>query len=112
MDEEPYQIDKDIWITKQYLLDHVSQAVLYEQLAEEALELSLAAFKIARIIRDENPTPVTMECAVDNLVEEYSDVCNISDLLNLKPNDNLRKSKLIRWNMRLLKKNPTKIVDE
>lgn len=44
------------------------------QLAEECAELGKAALKLARIVRKENPTPVTKEEALENLREEYTDV--------------------------------------
>lgn len=45
-----------------------------EQLAEEAAELAQAALKYARVLRGENPTPVTKTEALQNLVEEKVDV--------------------------------------
>lgn len=45
-----------------------------EQLAEEAAELAQAALKYARILRGENPTPVTKTEALQNLIEEKGDV--------------------------------------
>lgn len=45
-----------------------------EQLAEEAAELAQAALKYARILRGENPTPVTKTEALQNLVAEKVDV--------------------------------------
>ena len=45
-----------------------------EQLAEEAAELAQAALKYARILRGENPTPVTETEALQNLIEEKWDV--------------------------------------
>ena len=45
-----------------------------EQLAEEAAELSQAALKVGRVMRGENPTPVSFVEAVDCLSEEAADV--------------------------------------
>ena len=45
-----------------------------EQLAEESAELAQAALKVARILRGDNPTPVTLKEAEEHLVEEYTDV--------------------------------------
>lgn len=47
---------------------------LLEQLAEEAAELAQASLKLSRVIRAENPTPVTLREAWDNLAEEIGDV--------------------------------------
>lgn len=38
-----------------YIISHSSEASLYEQLAEEAVELAHAAQKIARYLRGEQP---------------------------------------------------------
>ena len=56
------------------ILDHIGEAAMFEQLAEESAELSHAALKAARAIRRENPTPVTVEEAIANVREEYTDV--------------------------------------
>lgn len=56
------------------IIEKTGYAACLEQLAEEASELAQAALKMARIIRGENPTPVTWETATDNLREEVSDV--------------------------------------
>ncbi len=39
--------------------DMIGEPAVYEQLAEECSELAKAALKMARILRNENPTPVT-----------------------------------------------------
>ena len=52
----------------------IGMAAAMEGLAEEATELAHAAQKYARILRGENPTPVTLEGARINLVEETVDV--------------------------------------
>ena len=58
---------------------------MLEQLAEECAELGKAALKLARIERNENPTPVTKEEALKNLREEYTDVIQCAQELGLKP---------------------------
>lgn len=63
--------------------DLIGEAALLEQLAEEASELSKAALKKARILRGENPTPVTLEQADEDLIEEYTDVIHCSIELQL-----------------------------
>lgn len=52
------------------IISKIGLPAALEQLAEEAAELSKAALKVARIIRKENPTPVTYEQAIANLEEE------------------------------------------
>lgn len=56
------------------MIDNISDAAMLEGLAEEAAELAQAALKLARVIRDENPTPVTAEEAEGHLSEEMVDV--------------------------------------
>jgi hypothetical protein len=59
----------------EYLVDHLSESECLAQLAEEASELSQAALKLRRTITEGAfPTPVTEDEAMDNLVDEYSDV--------------------------------------
>ena len=41
------------------MIEKIGKPAMLEQLAEEAAELSQAALKLARVIRNENPTPVT-----------------------------------------------------
>ena len=49
------------------IIEEIGEAAMLEQLAEECTELAKAALKMARIIRKENPTPVTekdvVQCA-------------------------------------------------
>lgn len=57
-----------------YMLDQIGEPAMYEQLAEECAELGKAALKMARIIRNENPTPVTATEEQDAIIEELTDV--------------------------------------
>ena len=72
-----------------------------ELLAEEAAELAAAASKYARILRDENPTPVSEETAWKALLEEYSDVVGVARTLAIEPSYSLIYEKYHRWSMRL-----------
>ena len=56
------------------MIDNISDAAMLKGLAEEATELAQAALKLARVIRNENPTPVTGEEAEGHLAEEMVDV--------------------------------------
>ena len=56
------------------MIENISDAAMLEGLAEEAIELAQAALKLARVIRKENPTPVTAEEAEEHLAEEIVDV--------------------------------------
>jgi len=81
--------------------DRIGEAALLEQLAEEAAELAQAALKKARIIRDENPTPVTLGTAEKNLVEEYTDVVQVAKELGLEWDLQQMCAKNERWLNRL-----------
>lgn len=56
------------------VLEMIGTAALLEQLAEESAELAQAALKMARKIRNENPTPKSHADCVANLQEEIADV--------------------------------------
>ena len=45
-----------------------------EESAEESAELTQAALKVSRILRGVNPTPVTLDRALESLREEVGDV--------------------------------------
>lgn len=68
---------------------HIPQDELLAQLAEECAELSQGALKLRRALTGINPTPVTVEEARKNLVEETADVYNVMGLL-LDAADNRR----------------------
>ena len=57
-----------------YMRDRIGSAAMYEQLAEECAELGQAALKLARVLRKENPTPMTETEASDMIIEEAADV--------------------------------------
>lgn len=85
-------------------IPYLNSAAKLEALAEEASELSKAALKLARIYRNENPTPVTRQEATDNLNEEIADVlvC-IRSLREANPEQikEISGNKIIRWIGRL-----------
>lgn len=56
------------------ILEMIGTAAMLEQLAEESAELAKAALKMARKIRNENPTPKSHTDCVANLQEEIADV--------------------------------------
>ena len=57
----------------EYIAENLSEEDILCQIAEEAAELAQAALKLRRAITQTNPTPVTVEQAADNLIEEYGD---------------------------------------
>lgn len=69
--------------TSKYMIDRIGEAAMLEQAAEEATEFAKAALKKARIIRGENPTPVTIDEANANLIEEWTDQVMCADQLRL-----------------------------
>ena len=87
------------------IIEEIGTAAMLEQLAEECNELGKAALKLARIIRKNNPTPVTEEQAKENLCEEAGDVINCIEMLEganiLFVDDDARKYKICRWENRI-----------
>lgn len=90
------------------MIEKIGTPAMLEQLAEEAAELSQAALKLARILRGENPTPVTEEEAWKHLIEEYTDVYQCAEELEI-PVDLLqmrRKEKRFMERMAAFKADP------
>ena len=79
----------------------VPEAALYEQLAEECVELAHAALKLARIKRGENPTPVSVEEAMGAVMEEYTDLRLMAYVLEMGLDIDVFEKKLLRWYKRL-----------
>ena len=79
----------------------VPEAALYEQLAEECVELAHAALKLARIKRRENPTPVSVEEAMGAVMEEYTDLRLVAYVLEMGWDTDVFEQKLLRWYNRL-----------
>lgn len=52
----------------------IGEPAALELLAEEAVELAHAALKLARVLRGENPTPVSYLDAAAQFAEELGDV--------------------------------------
>lgn len=92
-----------------YICANLSNAAMFEQLGEEASKLTQAALKVARILRDENPTPVDRNTALDNLEEEWQDVRNVYWVLaavgmeeeDIKDIEFLVGDNVIRWAERI-----------
>lgn len=79
------------------ILECIGPAAMLEQMAEEAAELSKACLKLARVIRGENPTPVTKNQAVDSVIEEYTDVMQCALELDLVADKNQIREKKMRF---------------
>lgn len=86
----------------------LSERVMLEQLAEEAMEMGQAALKLIRARHgSENPTPVSEEEAFDRLIHEIADVLacmivweNARDI-DVDMLFRITIDKLLRWNLRL-----------
>lgn len=65
----------------------IGRPAMLEQAAEEASELAKAALKLARIYRGENPTPITRGDAALNLIEEYTDLVQCMEELDILANE-------------------------
>ena len=87
------------------IIDKVGESAILEQLAEECAELAKAALKLSRVMRKENPTPVTVNDAFDNLVEEIGDVrllLRVTDFMcDGIPTQDMEEYKLQRWEHRI-----------
>lgn len=57
-----------------FVLTELGEEEVLCQLAEECDELGKAALKLRRALSGKNPTPVTVEQALENLLEEIADV--------------------------------------
>ena len=85
-----------------YIREKIPLPDLYEQLAEEASELSQAANKMSRYLRGINPTPKSEQEIRSNLIEEYTDVVNVAcNILDIHPDWLVSDYKLYRWSKRL-----------
>ena len=56
------------------IVESIGSTAVLEQLAEESAELTQAVLKVSRILRGVNPTPVTLDRALESLREEVGDV--------------------------------------
>lgn len=87
-------------------IDTIGAPACLEQLAEEASELAQAALKAARVLRGENPTPMSEKEAKANLIEEAADVrlCLrvLEDFIGMESTRDIEDRKAERWRNRLL----------
>lgn len=84
-----------------FIKDELSDAALYEQLAEECVELAHACQKKARYLRDENPTPLSPN-EIDGMIEEeFTDVMLVCNILGLSIDFDAYYKKIDRWADRL-----------
>lgn len=69
--------------TEKRMIDCIGAPAMYELLAEESAELAKAALKMARVLRQENPTPVTLIEAESMVREEWTDVIQCAEEINI-----------------------------
>lgn len=72
------------------------------QLAEEATELAQAALKIVRSIETGFPPMEEYDHLFDNLIEEYTDVRLVADVIRIAPNETVYREKANRWIARMM----------
>ncbi len=75
----------------------LTKASLYENLAEECVELAQACLKKARKIREENYTPLTDKQIDASINEEYADISLVAATLGLHKDYKLMLKKCRRW---------------
>lgn len=84
-----------------FIEEHMTRASLYEMFAEEATELAQASLKMARILRQENPTPVGPKDAYMSIEEEWNDLFLVMRVLSLTTDYVTLKKKADRWIKRI-----------
>lgn len=102
------EYDRDI----KYVLDHVDVKDILNQWAEEASELAQAALKMSRTMSTTNPYAIDSVDAYANLIEEYSDVVNVSNVMSISANDYICEKKMERWVNRIKKMKEKQLCSE
>jgi len=94
-------------MTGKEILDQIGEAALLEGTAEECAELAHACLKMARKLRDENPTPVAEVWIAGSVRTELADLLNYTDLLLCLPwmfpekVEEIKAEKMSRWGKRI-----------
>ena len=100
------------YLISDFLAYDIPEPAILEQAAEECAELGQALLKLARILRDENPTPVDEHTAIKNVKEELSDVALCMRVLRFAPDVSQEEYKCKRWIDRVDSANKRKEIDE
>lgn len=89
---------------KEFITTRLSKRTLIEQVAEECGELIQALLKYIRASKmSDSPTPISEKEAMDNIIEEFTDVVLSMELLGFdKINKDIRDKKLERTFKRLM----------
>lgn len=77
------------------LIEKIGIPAMLEQTAEECAELAQACLKMARYLRNENPTPKRLDDIKDHLCEEIADVNLCLD--ELIDNNIIDKHYILHW---------------
>ena len=83
------------------LANAIGEPAMYELMAEDCNELAKACLKKARIIRGENPTPLTTSEADVSIMEEWSDVILCAREMRLRYSEAMIHHKTKRWTERM-----------
>ena len=70
------------------MINEIGEPAMLEMLAEELVECAHEALKLARVKRQENPTPRTEKEVRESLREEWTDVVQCAKELSLDVNWN------------------------
>ena len=68
----------------EYIAANLSEEDILCQISEETDELAKAALKLRRAITQTNPAPVTVDEAVENIIEEYADTIGAIEIWAVK----------------------------
>lgn len=88
----------------------IPEPALYEQLAEECVELAQACLKKSRKLRDENYTPKTMDEINASIEEEFTDVVLSARACGILINWSIEHIKAERWIKRNESKNGSSVI--
>ena len=91
--------------------EELSLPARLEMIAEEASELSQAALKLSRYLRDENPVCRSKEELEKNLTEEISDVSLAIAATDYRPDWGIIARKKERWQDRI-QRQKEQVVDD
>lgn len=94
------------------MIEKIGAPAMLEQLAEEATELAKSALKMARVLRGENPTPITRIQAFNSLAEEYTDTVQCANELCLTANKDQMMRKELRFKERWNQMKKEEIINE
>ena len=89
------------------IVKEIGLPAVLEQTAEECMELGHSCLKLARKLRDENPTPREKDSITSEVNEEWADVALCADLLvkagiiDLYSTENIAEFKTGRWEDRI-----------